>query len=50
MYFLYIYEYGTLKPAEVILRRGRKKRKNNGENEPSQDILYVYMEMSQPPV
>jgi hypothetical protein len=26
-YFLYMYEYGTLKPIQVILRRGRKKRK-----------------------
>jgi hypothetical protein len=22
MYFLHVYEYGTLKPVEVILRRG----------------------------
>jgi hypothetical protein len=33
MYFLYMYEYGTLKPAKVILRRG--KRENNGGDEPN---------------
>jgi hypothetical protein len=27
MYFLYICEYGALKPVKVILRRGRGKRK-----------------------
>jgi hypothetical protein len=35
MYFLSIYEYGTLKPVEVILRRGRGKRENNGSDEPN---------------
>jgi hypothetical protein len=30
MYFLYKYEYGTLKPAEVTIRRGEGKRENNG--------------------
>jgi hypothetical protein len=30
MYFLHMYEYGTLKSVEVILRR-REKRGNNGE-------------------
>jgi hypothetical protein len=25
-----MYKYGTLKPVEVILRRGRGKRENNG--------------------
>jgi hypothetical protein len=34
-----MFEYGTLKPVKVILRRGRKKRENNGEDEPNQDIL-----------
>jgi hypothetical protein len=33
MYFLYIYEYGTLKPAEDTLRRGMGKRENNGDNQ-----------------
>jgi hypothetical protein len=28
MYFLYMNEYGTLKPVKVILRR--RKRENNG--------------------
>jgi hypothetical protein len=31
MYLLYMYEYGTLKPTKVILRIGRGKRENNGE-------------------
>jgi hypothetical protein len=31
-----MYEYGTLKPFEVILRRGREKRENNGGDEPNQ--------------
>jgi hypothetical protein len=43
--FLYLYKYGTMKPVEVILRRGRGKRENNGENEPSPGMLYVHMEM-----
>jgi hypothetical protein len=30
-----MYEYGTLKPAEVILKRERRKRKNNGDDEPN---------------
>jgi hypothetical protein len=30
-----MYEYGTLKPAKVILRRERGKRENNGEDEPN---------------
>jgi hypothetical protein len=46
-YFLYIYEYGTLKPVEVILRRGRDERENNGRDEPNWGTLYVtYIEMS----
>jgi hypothetical protein len=27
MYFLHVFEYGTLKPAEVILRRGEEEGK-----------------------
>jgi hypothetical protein len=30
MYFLSLYEYGTLKPVEDILRRGSGKKKKNG--------------------
>jgi hypothetical protein len=41
-----MYEYRAVKPVEVILRAGRGKRKNNGEDEPNQDTLYAYMEMS----
>jgi hypothetical protein len=32
MYFLYMCEYGTLKPTEIILRRGQRKRETNGED------------------
>jgi hypothetical protein len=42
-----VYEYGILKSVEVILRRGRGKRKNNGGNKPNRGIIYVYMEISQ---
>jgi hypothetical protein len=42
-----MYEYGILKPVEVILRRGRGKREKNGGDEPNQGTLYVNMEMSQ---
>jgi hypothetical protein len=38
---------GILKPVKVILRRGRGKRVNNGEDEPNQGTLYTYMEVSQ---
>jgi hypothetical protein len=38
-----MYEYVTVKPVEVILRRG-KGRKMEGMN---QGTLYTYMEMSQ---
>jgi hypothetical protein len=31
-----MYECGTLKPVEVILRRGRGKGKNNGGDEINQ--------------
>jgi hypothetical protein len=42
-----MYEYGTLKPDKVILRRWRGKRENNEGDEPNQGTLYAYMEMSQ---
>jgi hypothetical protein len=47
MYFLYNYEYGTLKPVKIILRRRKGKRENNGGNEPNWGTLYAYMEMSE---
>jgi hypothetical protein len=34
-----MYEYGTLKLAEVILRRGRRKWESNGEDEPNLGTL-----------
>jgi hypothetical protein len=46
MYFLYMCEFGTLKPVKVILRKGRRKR-DNGGGKPNQSTLYTYMEMSQ---
>jgi hypothetical protein len=41
-----MYEYGTLKPVEIISRRGVEKE-INGENEPNPGTKYVYVEMSQ---
>jgi hypothetical protein len=41
-----MYEYGTLKPTEVILRRERGKKENNGVDEPNWDTFHVYMKMS----
>jgi hypothetical protein len=32
-----------LKPLEVILRRRRGKRENNGRDEPNWGILYAYI-------
>jgi hypothetical protein len=47
LYFLHIHEYGTLKPAEVILRRERGKKENNGRDEPNWGTVCVCMEMLQ---
>jgi hypothetical protein len=44
MYFLFIYEYGTLKPVEFILIMVRE---NYGGDKSNQDTLYVKMEMLQ---
>jgi hypothetical protein len=30
VYFVSIYEYSRMKPGEIVLRRGREKRENNG--------------------
>jgi hypothetical protein len=35
-----MYEHGTLKPAEVILR-GMARRENNGGDEPNWGIIYI---------
>jgi hypothetical protein len=40
-----LFEYGTVKPVKVILRRGRRKRENNGGDEPKWSTLYTYVEM-----
>jgi hypothetical protein len=42
-----MYEYGTLKPVEVVFIRGRGKRENSRGSEPNQRILHAYKEMSQ---
>jgi hypothetical protein len=34
--FLYNYEYGTLKPVDVTIRKGQGRKENNGEDEPIQ--------------
>jgi hypothetical protein len=44
MEILHTYKYGTMKPVEVILRRGSEGKKNNGRDEPSLSILNAYME------
>jgi hypothetical protein len=44
MYFLFIYEYETLKPVEFILIMVRE---NYGGDESNQHTLYVKMEMLQ---
>jgi hypothetical protein len=45
--FLLMYEFGTLTFVEVILRKVRGNRGNNGGDEPCQCTFYVYMEVSQ---
>jgi hypothetical protein len=42
-----MYEYGTLKPVKVILRRSMGKKENRGRDEPNWGTLYTYMKMSQ---
>jgi hypothetical protein len=42
-----MYEYGILKPVNVILRMGKGKSDNNGGNELNWGTLYVYIERSQ---
>jgi hypothetical protein len=37
-----MYEFGTSKPVEVIL----KKRQNDGGDEPNWGTFYAYMEIS----
>jgi hypothetical protein len=34
-----MYEYGTLKPVEAILKRGREKKWKNGGDEPNQGTV-----------
>jgi hypothetical protein len=31
IHFVFIYENGTVKPTEIVLRSGRKENENNGE-------------------
>jgi hypothetical protein len=38
-----MYDYGTLKPVKVILRRGREKRGTSGGDEANRDTLHEYM-------
>jgi hypothetical protein len=42
-----MYEHGTWNPVEVILRRGRGKRENNGGDESNHGTECVHMEMPQ---
>jgi hypothetical protein len=41
-----MYEYGTLKPVEIIKKIGRGKRENNGGDKQNWDN-YTHMGMSQ---
>jgi hypothetical protein len=47
-YFLYKDEYGALKHAEVIVRKGWGGRENNRGDEPKWGTTYVYKEMKPP--
>jgi hypothetical protein len=38
----FIYRYGTLKPVEIILRRGMGEEGNNGGDEPNW-VGYTYI-------
>jgi hypothetical protein len=47
-----MYECGTLKPVEVISRRGVGEEREYGGNEPNQGVyiyiyIYIYIKMSQ---
>jgi hypothetical protein len=42
-----MYEYGTLKLAKAIFKKGKGKRENNGGNETKWATLYAYMEISE---
>jgi hypothetical protein len=42
-----MYEYGMLKPVEVILRNQKWKKENNGGDESNWGILYEYVEKLQ---
>jgi hypothetical protein len=39
MYFIYLYENGTMKPGEIVLRRRGRVRENDGVNESNQGTL-----------
>jgi hypothetical protein len=41
-----MYEYGTFKPNEVILRRWIGKSEKNGGNEQSHGTLFAYVKIS----
>jgi hypothetical protein len=43
MYFLFTYEYGTLKPVEVILRRGEEEEGGYGRNELNRGTFLAYL-------
>jgi hypothetical protein len=40
-----MYDYGTLKATEIILRRRRGRKENNAGDEPNLGTLYACMEM-----
>jgi hypothetical protein len=42
-YFVYVYEGRTIKPVEILLRRGEVMRENDVRGESNQGGLQVYM-------
>jgi hypothetical protein len=50
MYSLDVYEYGTLKPAEVIVRRGRGRgRRVEGMNETREHCMHTWKHHNENP-
>jgi hypothetical protein len=50
VFFLYIYEYGTLKPVEIILRRGREKSDNNRMNLTGVHYMHIWKCHNETPI
>jgi hypothetical protein len=47
MYFIYVHENRTIKPVQIVLRKGKEERKENNEGvESNQSTVQTCMEMS----